>query len=48
MVKPKIEIQDIEHIPWRLTRGGGNIIDIFSCFGLHPYDWIGRVRKVCR
>ena len=30
MAKPKIEVQDIEHIPWQLTRGGGNAPGIYE------------------
>jgi len=30
MAKPKIEVQDIEHIPWQLTMGGGDAPGIYE------------------
>lgn len=30
MAKPEMEVQDIEHIPWRLTKGGVNAPGIYE------------------
>ena len=30
MAKPEMEVQDVEHIPWQLTKGGGNAPGIYE------------------